>query len=290
MLPNEFITYLEDVLQSCVKQRVNILNISAVSGGSINDAYRLQCNTGNYFLKVNDAHHYPKMFEKEAEGLLQLKHSGLHIPEVLNTGEYNNHSFLLMEYMENGKRKNNFFEKMAEGVAILHKKKSDFYGWENDNYIGSLEQKNERADNGAEFFIHQRLQPLVKRAGVLLGNFTLDAFEKLYIRLPELIPDEKTSLLHGDLWSGNYITDENGNPSLIDPAVYYGNREADIAMTKLFGGFDYAFYETYNDVYPLEKGWKERLDLWNLYPLLVHVNLFGQGYVGQVKQILKYYT
>jgi fructosamine-3-kinase len=118
------------------------------------------------------------------------------------------------------------------------------------------------------------------------SNSELSQFERLYHKLPGLFPKEKPRLVHGDLWSGNYLIDQDSNPVLIDPAAYFGHREVDIAMTRLFGGFDEAFYKSYNEVFPLETGWKDRIDLYNLYPLLIHVNLFGSGYVQQVKRII----
>lgn len=118
----------------------------------------------------------------------------------------------------------------------------------------------------------------------------LSRLELLYKRLPDLYPEEPPSLLHGDLWSGNFLSAHDGTPCLVDPAVYYGHRETDIAMTRLFGGFSQAFYEAYNHHFPLEPGWESRISLNQLYPLLVHVNLFGEGYMGQVRQVLKQYV
>jgi protein-ribulosamine 3-kinase len=290
MLPAEFINYLEELLQSYVRQRVTVSHIKSVSGGSINDSLKLECNTGNYFVKVNDAHLYPELFEQEAEGLQALKKSGLRIPEVIATGVYKDQAFILMEFIESKIHNPAFFNVLAEGVAALHQQRNVFFGWTHSNYIGSLKQQNNGTADGVSFFIEQRLQPMIERAGNLIDAALHASFEKLYIKLPEILPADKPSLLHGDLWSGNYLADENGNPVLIDPAVYYGNREMDIAMTKLFGGFDERFYQAYHNILPLENGWEERLDLWNLYPLLVHVNLFGQGYIGQVKQIVTHYV
>jgi fructosamine-3-kinase len=145
-----------------------------------------------------------------------------------------------------------------------------------------LLQSNEYTANWIDFFIEKRLKA---QAGLAFYNGEIprslyDKFNDLYNKLPELLPSEKPALLHGDLWSGNVIVGSNGHVSLIDPAVYYGNREAEIAFTKLFGGFSSAFYDAYNEAFPLEKGFEERIDIYNLYPLLVHVNLFGSGYIN----------
>lgn len=137
----------------------------------------------------------------------------------------------------------------------------------------------------------ERLQPLVKLAydSGLLDGQDARRMEILYKKLPEILPVEPPSLIHGDLWSGNYMVGNDGNPCIIDPAVYYGHREMDIAMSKLFGGFSPEFYRAYNEEYPMVKGWEKRVELNQLYPLLVHVNLFGEGYNRQVRQILKDY-
>ncbi|MFZ1687503.1 MAG: fructosamine kinase family protein, partial [Flavobacteriales bacterium] len=157
-----------------------------------------------------------------------------------------------------------------------------------DNYIGSLKQVNTGQVTWGEFFIHCRLEPQVKMAidHQRIGMGDVLRFERLYGKLPSLFPIEPPALLHGDLWSGNFLCDAHHQPVLIDPAVYYGHREMDIAMTKLFGGFEPAFYSAYSDAWAMEIGWEERADLCNLYPLLVHVNLFGGSYAGQVAAIL----
>ncbi|MFZ1692867.1 MAG: fructosamine kinase family protein, partial [Flavobacteriales bacterium] len=158
-----------------------------------------------------------------------------------------------------------------------------------DNYIGSLKQVNTPAADWPSFFIHQRLEPQLRMArdAKRVEAGMAFRFERLFAKLDQLITVEPPALLHGDLWSGNFICDANAQPVLIDPAVYYGHREMDIAMTKLFGGFDSGFYAAYNDAWPMERGWEERMDLCNLYPLLVHVNLFGGGYAAQVEAALR---
>ena len=162
------------------------------------------------------------------------------------------------------------------------------FGLDHDNYIGSLPQSNHQHTSWVEFFIEERLEKqiaLAKNSGAL-NNSTIQQFNNLFKRLKEIIPEEKPSLLHGDLWNGNYMLAADGCACLIDAAVYYDHREMDLAMTRLFGGFPEEFYESYHETFPLSSGFEERVDIHNLYPLLVHVNLFGGSYISQVKSVL----
>ena len=182
---------------------------------------------------------------------------------------------------------------MGQRLASLHRCSSEFFGLDDDNYIGSLRQYNHPNSNWINFFIEQRLEVQVKLAinkWRCCPHGGQKKFESLYAKLPSLIASEKPSLVHGDLWSGNLITDDKGEPCLIDPAVYFGNREADLAMTRLFGGFNDEFYSAYEESFPLPQGSEKRIDLYNLYPLLVHVNLFGGSYVHSVEGILRAFS
>jgi fructosamine-3-kinase len=173
----------------------------------------------------------------------------------------------------------------------LHKNYGASFGLDHNNYIGSLKQQNNRKANWVEFFIEERLSVQLKLACDYgrIDHALLKKFESLSVKASSIIPPEKPSLLHGDLWSGNIIADENGQPCVIDPAVYYGHREAEIAFTKLFGGFDPEFYHAYQEQFPLPDGFAKRVDLYNLYPLLVHANLFGGSYLKQAISILNLY-
>ncbi|HOI32255.1 MAG TPA: fructosamine kinase family protein, partial [Bacteroidales bacterium] len=232
---------------------------------------------------------YPRMFELEAKGLnLLMNNNKIRVPSVIGTGEAGQTSFILLEHIETGFPDNNFWETFGEELAHLHRETNETFGLDHDNYIGSLPQSNAPTTDWSDFFIAHRLKPQLKLAAAknLLNSKILNDFEKLFYRLAELFPREVPALLHGDLWSGNFLCDSNQKPVLIDPAVYYGHREMDLAMSKLFGGFSPRFYESYHSAFPHEAGWQERVDLCNLYPLLVHVNLFGGGYVGQLQSSL----
>ena len=281
---------IEDKLSELKGSTVKINSANSVGGGSINSAYHLDTDAGHYFLKVNSASRHPMMFEREAEGLNTLAGtSTLHVPKAIFTGRSGDEAFILTEFIEKGSPGQHFWQDYGRGLAELHRHSDEKFGFEHDNYIGSLVQVNEWADSWAEFFITRRLEVMVKMAldKGAMGRDMLASFDRLYSLLRDFFPEEKPALLHGDLWSGNYMMTEEGMPSIFDPAVYYGHREMDLGMSRLFGGFSPEFYRHYHEHYPLEKGWEERLDVANLYPLMVHVNLFGGSYLYDVKGVLK---
>lgn len=289
-LPGSLIDQLAERLTIHVGHRVDIEDAFPLGGGSINDAWRLDTDAGRFFLKTNSADRFPSMFEAEADGLQRLREAGpLRVPQVIGHGEDHDDSFLLLEWVEAGDKGTDFWADFGRGLAQLHRHTQEHFGLDRDNYIGSLPQRNTAERDWPGFFIHQRLEPQLKiardRKRVEAGMAF--RFERLFHQLDTLFPAEPPALLHGDLWSGNFICDSEGRPVLIDPAVYYGHREMDLAMTKLFGGADDALYTAYHAERPLEQGWEERLDVCNLYPLLVHVNLFGGGYVRQVEGVLR---
>ena len=272
---------------------VRITRDVPVGGGSINDCYRLDTNEGPFFVKVDPADRVPSMFEAEADGLTRLRSTGaIRVPDVIGYGEEQHMSYLLLEHIEAGPKTTAFWEDLGGSLARMHARTSELWGLERDNYIGSLTQVNTPHQRWDTFFTHCRLEPLVKMARdhQRIGMGDVLRFERFYMELADLFPTEPAALLHGDLWSGNVLCDAHGRPVLIDPAVYFGHREMDIAMTRLFGGFEEAFYSAYADEHPLEKGWEERVEACNLYPMLVHVNLFGGGYTAQLHQALKRYV
>lgn len=261
-----------------------------LSGGCINPSIRLYTSEGLFFLKWNDANKFPAMFEKEALGLQELSNSQtLKIPQVIGQGEVEGTSYLLLEYLEESSGSTKAWQQMGYQLAQLHQHTQEHFGFKTSNYIGSLPQQNHSHADWISFFREERLMPQVHMA-VQKGLIYQDVqrqFDLLYQKLPELLSSKsEPSLLHGDLWSGNVLITVQDIPCLVDPAVYYGHREADLAFTHLFGGFPSAFYEAYQEAFPLEAGYEQRVDLFNLYPLLVHLNLFGEGYLANIKSIL----
>ncbi|GBD87884.1 hypothetical protein BMS3Abin03_01818 [bacterium BMS3Abin03] len=271
-----------------------ITEFSSLSGGCISNAYKVTAENGkSFFLKTNTSHP-GDMFIKEAHGLEELtKANAIRIPQVIS---YEN-DFILLELIESGNRQKYFSEDFGRRFAELHRFNSSEYGFFEDNYIGSNPQINiptdEEKNNWTQFFFNKRILYQLSLAEKL-GNATPELRKVISLlenKIDEIVTDngEQPSLLHGDLWGGNYMIDENGNACLIDPAVYYGNREADLAMTKLFGGFDSKFYAAYNEAFPLPDGYSYRENIYKLYHILNHLNLFGGGYYSQAMSLIRYY-
>ena len=286
MIPAELSTHLSETLD------LEIKSSKSASGGSINRAAKISTNRGDLFLKWNN-NAPDDFFEKEADGLKRLgrSESNLRIPNVISNGkpESGRPGYLLMEFIEEGRFGDSF--EFGRQLANLHQTGADHFGLDTDNYIGSLPQSNRRHDNWIDFFTEERINPQIKMAidsGKLATNITQN-WNRISTKLIDIFPATTPSLLHGDLWGGNYLFNSDGQAVLIDPAVYYGHPEMDLAFTKMFGGFSGEFYSGYESKSPLEPGFSERVPIYNLYPLLVHVNLFGGHYISQFKSILNKY-
>jgi protein-ribulosamine 3-kinase len=282
-VPAEIIQDLKDHL------RAEILNFSFSSGGCINHGGKVETNRGNIFLKWNDLQKFPGMFAAEAKGLsLLAAPKVVAVPEVIFCGSSGAYQYLVLQFIEQGRPSRIFGETLANALAGLHRVTDTHFGLDHDNYIGSLYQPNHQSTSWVDFFIGQRLEIQLKIAvdGQRLDIASLKRFHAFFSRLPVLLPAEAPALLHGDLWTGNVLPASEGAPYLIDPAVYFGHREADLAMTQLFGGFPNSFLESYNDIFPITPGFTERAGIYQLYPLLVHLNLFGGGYQSQVVSIV----
>jgi protein-ribulosamine 3-kinase len=280
---------LESSLTAALGARVR--GARPLAGGDINDAYEVRLGDGReVFVKCNVS--APNdMFVAEARGLGWLAEAKtLRVPGVLAASGANDLTpFLALELIRPAPRVPDFDDRLGRGLAALHRHGAATFGLDHDNYIGRLPQKNTFAVAWPEFYRVRRLGPQLKAAadaGLAPARVRRD-FERLFAQLDDLcgLP-EPPARLHGDLWGGNLITDDRGEPCLIDPAVYGGHREIDLAMMKLFGGFGPRVFDAYKESFPLADGYRERRPLYQLYPLLVHVNLFGGGYLAQVEAAL----
>jgi len=260
-----------------------------VAGGDINQAFRVSLSDGRAVFVKTRAEPIPGMYEREAEGLAYLDEArALRIPEVLSVDQ----RYLTLEWITSGARGPGFEERLGRGLAALHKFGAHGFGLAQDNFIGSLAQANREHESWPEFYAEERLLALGTRARErgALSAALYARLTRLCTRLPELCGDpEPPARLHGDLWSGNVMADARGAPVLIDPAVYGGHREVDLAMLQLFGAPSARFFAAYDEVYPRKPGADERVALYQLYPLLVHVCLFGSGYLGQLERAISEY-
>jgi fructosamine-3-kinase len=285
--------HIEAVLSGITGVHSDIVSSRSIGGGCINQAYLLETSHEQYFIKLNDAVAYPGMFEAEVLGLQLLSDAGaIRVPKPIAAGNEKGLAFLLLEYVPEGKRASDFWGDFGRSLAQLHRNTHEFFGLDHDNYIGSLPQSNRKEASWGAFLVTQRFEPQLKRAydsGYVTASIQR-SFHSLFNKLEELIPTEVPALIHGDLWSGNFMVTQQGNACIYDPAVYYGHREMDLAMSLLFGGFAPEFYGAYQEAFPMEANWRERMELGKLYPLLVHVNLFGEGYLGEVRSILGRFT
>ena len=261
----------------------------SLGGGCINAAVKLSEGSRSYFVKTNRVGSLD-MFEAEAEGLREMAATGtIRVPRPLCTGIAGGSAYLVMEYLDMGRAGASGAALAGRRLADMHRHTGDRFGWRRDNTIGSTPQRNSPLDDWVAFWRDQRLGfqlRLAAQNGVggrlqTLGERLMDSFSTLIDHAPQ------ASLLHGDLWGGNLGYDAQGDPVIYDPAVYYGDREADIAMTELFGGFSGAFYAAYREAWPLDVGYGTRKTLYNLYHVLNHLNLFGGGYLGQAEGMIE---
>ena len=290
---------------------VAITETDRLSGGDINKAYGLTLNTGDkIFMKAN-AKSNAAFFTAEAAGLTAIAATkAISTPKIICTGtddgEDVGYSFLLLEYIKSSGKIKTYWETFARELAAMHKADvstvvstpstssgtvGTSYGFSQDNFIGARPQQNTPASSWVSFFREQRLAPQFKAADSYFTPADREKITKLLDNLDRfLIEPEQPSLLHGDLWSGNVMCGSDGKAMLIDPACYVGHREADLAMTELFGGFPQSFYDAYKEAFPLQPGYEERRDLYNLYQLLNHLNLFGPTYLEPVLAITSEYV
>ena len=295
-------TSLAQALVSLYGNSVAIAETDRLSGGDINKAYGLTLNTGAHiFMKANSKAN-ADFFTAEAAGLSAIEATGvIKTPEILCTGtddgEDVGYSFLLLKFIKSAKPRSDYWETFARDLAALHKADTKIFeisgkfGFFQNNFIGARAQNNTPSDSWISFFRDNRLAPQFKDADSYFTAEDRSKITKLLDHLEDfLIEPNQPSLLHGDLWSGNVMCGPEGKAMLIDPAAYIGHAEADLAMTELFGGFPEKFYDAYREANPLEPGYENRRDLYNLYQLLNHLNLFGPTYLGPVLSIVDEYV
>ncbi|MFN2281676.1 MAG: fructosamine kinase family protein [Anaerolineales bacterium] len=266
-----------------------LLTSKPVGGGCIHQARLLRTSAGGHFFLKSNRSVPQDMFRREAEGLQAIKVvGGPRIPEALLVGK----DFLLLEDLQPAARRDDFWEVYGTQLACLHQQSNHQFGFPHDNYLGSSIQHNGWLEDGFDFYCQRRLVPQIQRAADQ-GYLTREdrkRCDSLLARLPDLLPGGPAVLVHGDLWSGNLITDSEGDPALIDPAAHYGWAEADLAMTDLFGRYPEDFYQAYLAENPLPGGFRERYPLYNLYHLLNHLNIFGRQYLPGVRDVLQRYS
>ncbi len=288
-----------EVIQQCVeklselyKTQVSLKSSQSVGGGCINQAVRITTNIGDFFVKWN-ASAPVDMFQKEAFALTEMQQEDnpyLIIPKVIwATSEEERPGIILMEYLHPAVLTNGYDEKLGRGIAQLHRKTASAYGFYHSNYCGTTIQDNTWTSNWPEFFAQRRIGALVQQIRISRG-LTVDQlkiYDRLIDQMPLLLPQTTVpSLIHGDLWSGNYMYTAKG-PALIDPACYYADREMELGMMQLFGGFSSRVWQAYNEDYPLQDGWEDRILLYQLYHVLNHQLLFGGSYGWQALSIAK---
>ena len=291
---------LTEALEAVYGAGTGVTEKRRVSGGDINEAFRLTLTNGErVFMKAN-APDRLGMFRCERDGLAAIAGTRtIGTPRVLAAGKDDGlgRSFLLMEFLDEGRQAPGFWETFAAELAAMHRADAGAlvpggnFGFYQDNVVGSGLQKNTPAERWSDFFRDCRLAPQVKRAEHYLDAGTRNALDRILGRMDELLPEpERPSLLHGDLWGGNFVCGPDGKAWIIDPAVYVGHAEADIAMTELFGGFSPRFYAAYRESGLLQPGYDRRRDLYNLYHLLNHLNLFGTAYLSSVVRVVRAYS
>ncbi|MBQ9156404.1 MAG: fructosamine kinase family protein [Eubacterium sp.] len=275
-----------------------VSGLRPVSGGDINDAYLVSLSDGRQFFLKENSRQNADFFRAEVQGLKAIRETNvIRVPEVIDTGIISGRSYMLMEYLPGAKKITGYWERFGRELAAMHRAPAiqitpgGKYGFTEDNYIGAGEQTNTIKSSWIEFFRDCRLAVQFRRAVVYLDSSDRNKAIHLMDHLEDYLCEPKyPSLLHGDLWSGNFVTGPDGCACLIDPAVYVGHAEADLAMTELFGGFSSIFYDSYREANGIEAGYEDRRDLYNLYHLLNHLNLFGGGYYGSVMRIVRRYT
>lgn len=280
---------IADEIAATTGQPFNLERQHSIGGGCINSAFCMEGGGEKYFIKLNQADKLD-MFQAESDGLQELqKAEAIRVPKPICSGVSQSQSYIVMEYIPSGGGKKNVMQAFGQQFVNLHRCTQENFGWVRNNTIGATTQINDPCEDWLEFWRKHRLgfqldlaahnrasSGLLRKGEQLLSD--MESFFSGYAPTP--------SLLHGDLWSGNYSISDAGEPVIFDPAVYFGDREADLAMTELFGGFSADFYAAYNDAWPIDPGYKVRKTFYNLYHIINHFNMFGGGYGSQAEGML----
>lgn len=285
MIPKPIIDHLTD------RADMHITSQEILSGGCIHHATKIETAKGNFFLKWNTKDQKPN-FQAEVKGLELIRQTEtIAVPDFILLQETEVYSFLVLSYIDSAPKSQNFWEDFGSRLAQLHQYSSHQFGLEYDNYIGALPQPNSPKTSWQEFFSEVRIRPLLKYAyqKQLISSDIVHSIEKLLHNLDRFFPEEPAALIHGDLWGGNWLTDIEGKVVVFDPAVYFSHREMELSFMRLFNQIPDRFYESYIQAYPLALGWQQRMELYHLYPLLVHVILFGKSYVSGIRRIISTY-
>ncbi|MDN5204496.1 fructosamine kinase family protein [Fulvivirgaceae bacterium BMA10] len=286
--------HITSLLKDAIDPKLEVFSMNTLGGGCINQASKINTSHGPFFLKSN-AQCPPDIFLREAESLEALARAGssLKIPKVLvKTSLGENPAILITEYLEGPEHYQDLDGALGQGLAELHQYTHDQFGFYHDNYCGATLQNNQWNNKWLDFFLQQRIWYLVemitKRRN--LGGHEIKLYEKFILEPPSCLQHgPKPSLIHGDLWSGNYMPSNQG-PAIIDPASAFTDREFEFSIMNMFGGFSQKVWDTYDEIYPLTPEWKERSDIYMLYHYLNHYYLFGGGYGQQATSIVKRYV
>ncbi len=285
MVPNPIINYLTE------NHHIHIQHSVPIGGGCIHNATKIKTTQQTYFLKWNNKHQFAN-FEAEVKGLTHIqKTNTIPTPKLLEIGKADHYSFLLLEFIDSSSAAPDFWEDFGTRLALLHKHTHNYFGLSYNNFIGALPQINTPQTSWPTFFSEIRIKPLLTKAhqSRLISSSLVQQVEALLIKLTQWFPDEPPALIHGDLWGGNWMSNAQGKVMVFDPAIYFAHREIELAFMQLFDRIPESFFRSYHEEYPLASGWQERMELYHLYPLLVHVILFGGSYVTGIKNIVSKY-
>lgn len=281
----------ESMLFETFGKEMEVLEFTVLSAGMVNTGSRLVTEDEVLFVKMNEQP-IENFFKQEAENLQLLKSLGLSTPQVYGYGKVLGYNYLICELISEGQEEKQLWQQAGRLIGFLHTHKNEKFGFDSDNYLVDMKQDNRWQEDGIAFLVQNRILPAVGQC-LMEEKISLSLYksiESICHRLDRIIPQESPSLLHGDLWTGNVILSQHRKPYFIDPACYYGLRENELAFSYLFGGFDASFYDAYLEVCPIQTGFGERVSVYHIHPLLIHIYYFGSGYIPGLERIIKRFS